>query len=93
MFCAPTGPGAARVGALPFAPFIRWSLWILLAGGSHHALPLLEQRGLQTVARTQGVRLVPRHQLLHRLEDDAQAQIVEGGVGDASPRDVLGDLI
>src|SRR5258708_3275260 len=34
----------------------------------HHPLPLLEQGRFQTVARTQRVGLVTRHQLLHRLQ-------------------------
>ena len=41
-------------------------------GWRHHALPLLEQRRLKTIAWTEGVGLVPRHQLLHRLQDHAQ---------------------
>lgn len=36
-----------------------------------HSLPLLEEGRFEAVARTEGVRLVPRHELLHGLQDDA----------------------
>lgn len=38
----------------------------------HHPLPLLEQAGLEAVAGTEAVGLVPGHQLLHRLQDHAE---------------------
>ena len=40
--------------------------------GSHHALPFLEERGLETVARVEAIGLVTRHQLLHGLQDHTQ---------------------
>jgi len=41
---------------------------------SHHSLPLLKQRSLKAVTRTETVRLVPRHQLLHWLQYHTQLQ-------------------
>ena len=38
----------------------------------HHALPFLEERGFETVARVEAIGLVARHQLLHRLQDYTQ---------------------
>ena len=43
-----------------------------LTRGRHHALPLLEERRLEAVARTEAVRLVARHQLLHWFQDHTQ---------------------
>ena len=41
-----------------------------------HLLPLLEERGFEAVPGVERVRLVPGHELLHRLQDDAQLQEV-----------------
>ena len=39
-----------------------------------HLLPLLEERGFEAVPGVERVRLVPGHELLHRLQDDTQLQ-------------------
>ena len=42
----------------------------------YHFLPLLEECGFEAVPGVERVRLVPGHELLHRLQDDAQLQEV-----------------
>ena len=51
---------------LAFYPFFTW--------GRDHLLPLLEERGFEAVPGVERVRLVPGHELLHRLQDDTQLQ-------------------
>jgi len=59
----------------------------------HHALPLLEEGGFEAVTGGEGVRLVARHEFLHRLQNHAQSQVIKGCICDALPRDVLGQLL
>lgn len=88
---APRAHGAAP-GHLPFPPFAGL-LPCRLRGGRYHALPLLEEAGLEAVTGAEAVGLVAGHKLLHGLEYHTESEVVESGIGQPTPGDVFGELI
>lgn len=49
-----------------FGHFVQLTWW------GHHPLPFLEQAGLEAVAGTETVGLMPGHEFLHGLQDHTQ---------------------
>jgi len=82
------GIGAARVLSLARLPGLprRFRLRV------QHSLPFLKQAIFQAVPGIHAVRLLPGHELFHRLDDDAHLEVVQHERGQALPGGVLAQV-